>query len=171
MEGRRHDMTLYTSSGIDHALSLVANGQQYYIYGDSAYMLRQSLQIGFQGTELSLEQAQLRVSMSSVRTAVEWMLKDIKQYFIHVEFSRKLQLRKNALGKWYHVASILSNFITCLYGCPTSAYFDCSPPTLHDYLRLCAEQQYIICFSKPTLTFKSFDRVRSSFSVASRSAF
>jgi nuclease HARBI1 len=143
MEGRGHDMTLSSTSGIDNILagSLVVHEKQHYIYGDSAYTLRPYLQIAFRGGEMSLEQEQFNVSMSSVRIAIEWMFKDIKQYFTHVAFSRKLRLKENAPGKWYHVASILWNFRTCLYGCPTSTYFDSDPPTLEDYLRLCSGPQ------------------------------
>jgi hypothetical protein len=72
--------------------------------------------------------------MNTVRTAVEWMCKDIKQYFTHAAFSRKVQLRVNAPGKWYHVAAIPWNFRVCTYENPTSTYLYCSPPTLDDYL-------------------------------------
>jgi nuclease HARBI1 len=139
MEGRRHDMTLYRASEIDHlfSTSLFIQGQQYYVYGDSAYTLRPYLQVAFRGTELSLNQAQFNVSMNTVRTSVEWVFKDIKQYFNHVAFSRKLRLKMNASGKWYQVSAILWNFRACLYGNPTSSYFDCVPPSLEDYLRLC----------------------------------
>jgi DDE superfamily endonuclease len=61
MEGRSHEMTLYRASEIDHLLSnsLFVQGQQYYVYGDSAYTLRPYLQVAFRGTELSLNQAQV----------------------------------------------------------------------------------------------------------------
>jgi nuclease HARBI1 len=135
-EGRRHDMSMYSESGIDTMLanSLLIQNQQYYIYGDSAYALRPYLQVAFRGADISPEQLEFNTSMNTVRTAVEWMFKDIKQYFTHVAFSRKMQLRVNAPGKWYHVAAILWNFRVCTYGNPTSTYFDCSPPTLDDYL-------------------------------------
>ena len=63
-----------------------------------------------------------------IRTSVEVMFKDVKQCITHVEFARKLQLRLDAPGKWYWVPSILCNFRACLYGNPTSTYFDCVPP-------------------------------------------
>jgi hypothetical protein len=136
MEGRRHDMTMYTESGIDAMLasSLFIQNQQYYLYGDSAYALRPYLQLAFRGAEVSPEQHEFNVSMNTARTAVEWMFKDIKQYFTHVAFARKMQLRTNVPGKWYHVAAILWNFRVCIYGSPTSTYFDCYPPALDDYL-------------------------------------
>lgn len=42
VEGRRHDMILYLQSGVDAILrnTLIGNGQQHYINGDSAYILR-----------------------------------------------------------------------------------------------------------------------------------
>jgi nuclease HARBI1 len=42
VEGRRHDMYLFMHSGIEDDLqrALVVGGRQYYIYGDSAYVIR-----------------------------------------------------------------------------------------------------------------------------------
>jgi len=50
-EGRRHDMTLYHESGLDDILpdALIINGEQHYLYGDAAYMIRPWLQAAFCG--------------------------------------------------------------------------------------------------------------------------
>ena len=51
VEGRRHDMTLYHESAMDATLAkaLIVGGEQYYLYGDVAYMMRPWLQTVFEG--------------------------------------------------------------------------------------------------------------------------
>jgi DDE superfamily endonuclease len=80
VEGRRHDMAIYSASGIeeDLASSLHIDGIQYCIYGDSAYALREYLMVGFDGTVISPEQAAFNKAMSRSRVTVEWTFKDIK---------------------------------------------------------------------------------------------
>ena len=45
--GRRHDLTLLRESGLEERLQGCLNigGRQYYIYGDSAYMMRPCMQV------------------------------------------------------------------------------------------------------------------------------
>jgi hypothetical protein len=88
VEGRRHDMTLYRESNIDHLLqsSMNINGVQYCLYGDPAYCLRPYLQVGYQGSNLTADQILFNASMSKVRIAVEWAFRDVKMYFTHVDF-------------------------------------------------------------------------------------
>jgi DDE superfamily endonuclease len=80
VEGRGHDMTLYKESEIDAALqtSMFIDGTQHYLYGDPAYCLRPYLQVGFQGSDASLEQSLFNAEMSKVRIAVEWAFRDVK---------------------------------------------------------------------------------------------
>ena len=55
LESRLHDMTLFRVSNLETALerSLLIDGRQFYIYGDSAYVLRSYLQIAYQGGALT----------------------------------------------------------------------------------------------------------------------
>jgi hypothetical protein len=103
VEGRRHDITMLKEFGIERSLSesLLINGEQYYIYGDLAYILRPYIQVGFQGPNLTTEQASFNSSKSLVRIAVEWAFKDTKQCFIHLVLPRKLNVRMTPVGVWY----------------------------------------------------------------------
>jgi len=51
VEGRRHDMTLYHESEMDATLAdaLIVGWEQYYLYGDLAFMMRPRLQTAFEG--------------------------------------------------------------------------------------------------------------------------
>jgi nuclease HARBI1 len=138
VEGRRHDMAIFSESGIeeDLAASLHIDGIQYCIYGDSAYVLREYLMVGFDGTGITPEQAAFNKAMSRSRVTVEWIFKDIKKYWNHAAYPRKLALCRTPVGVLYGTSIILWNFRCCLYGSPTSSFFSCPPPTLSHYLSL-----------------------------------
>jgi hypothetical protein len=96
MEGRRHDWTLYIRSGIDAQLRdcLLADGRQYYIYGDSGYCRRSYLQVPFAGSQLTSAEETFNKAMSTCRISVEWIFKEIKLYWTTVDFKRKMRIRE-----------------------------------------------------------------------------
>jgi len=136
MEGRRHDWTLYAKSMVDDLLesSLSLNGKQYCIFGDSGYNSRSFLKTPWEGSNLSVSKHAFNKAMSTVRIPVEWVFKDIKQYFPLMDFIRKLKVNQAPVASMYMISILLYNFRTCLYGNPTSGYFTCVPPTLEEYI-------------------------------------
>jgi DDE superfamily endonuclease len=72
-EGHCHDMHLYCESSLDSILGerLLIEGVQYYIYGDSGYMLRPYLITPFSGVNLTAEQALFNKMLSRARVSVE----------------------------------------------------------------------------------------------------
>ena len=97
-------------------------------------MHRSWLQVGFKGSNLSAEQQNFNRLMSSVREAVEWGYKDVKQTFSRLDFPRQLKVLLLPAGLLYKVAVLLVNFRCCLYGSQTSTYFSCPPPAIDIYL-------------------------------------
>ena len=73
-------------------------------------------------------------AMNSVRTSVEWLLRDIINYLKFLDFKKNLKLGLSGVGKMYVVSAILRNWLTCLYGNTTSDFFQCNPPDLETYL-------------------------------------
>ena len=73
IEGRRHDWTLYTRSGLETHLPEVLDveGERYCIFGDSGYIRRWFTEISFQGSNLSVQQVAFNKAMSSGRITVE----------------------------------------------------------------------------------------------------
>jgi nuclease HARBI1 len=118
------------------AASLHIDGIQYCIYGDSANVLREFLMVGFDGTGIIPEQAAFNKAMSRSRVTVEWIFKDIKKYWNHAAYPRKLALCRTPVGVLYGTSIILWNFRCCLYGSPTSRFFSCPTPTLSHHLSL-----------------------------------
>jgi hypothetical protein len=60
-EGRRHDMAMFSESGIeeDLAASLHIDGIQYCIYGDIVYVLREYLMVDLMGQVYHLNELHL----------------------------------------------------------------------------------------------------------------
>jgi hypothetical protein len=61
-------------------------------------------QVGFQGVKLTAEQMAMNISMLRNRIAVEWVFKDVKQYFTHLALPRKLNIRVTPVGRGTIVA-------------------------------------------------------------------
>jgi nuclease HARBI1 len=128
-EGRRHDMHLYAESGLDEILSeeLLIDAVQHYVFGDSGYTLRPCLMTPFEEGNLTEGEVLFNKRMSKARVSVEWAFKDVKKYFSHIAFSRKIVLSRAPGGAWYSASCLLWNFRCCLDGSPTSKLFDCYP--------------------------------------------
>lgn len=136
MEGRRHDWTLYLQSGIaeESESCLLINGKQYFIYGDSGYNRSAYLEVPYQGAALQDWQIAINTAMSSGRITVEWLFKQVKQYWTVADFKRKLMIGQAPVGSLYLGCLLLCNFRCCLYGSPISEYFDSKAPSLEEYV-------------------------------------
>jgi DDE superfamily endonuclease len=137
-EGRRHDMTLFRESEIEHALSegLTGGAEQHHLYADSGYVVRPYMLAPFPRQTRDLGELTFNRRMAKVRVTVEWAFKDVKKYFLHQSFSQKMVLSRVPIGKWYICTALLWNFRVTLYGSPTAAHFDVEPPTLQEYINL-----------------------------------
>ena len=138
MEGIRHDCALLRASGLLQDLNQFShdvNGNQLCIYGDPAYPSRTHLLAPYQGAHITADQEAFNKSMSSCRIAVEWIFKDILNYFKFLDFKKNLKIGLSAVGMIYSTCAFLHNVRTCLYKNSTSTYFSEEPPNLHDYLQ------------------------------------
>ena len=137
VEGKRHDAAMLAQSGLLGQLqqhSYAPDGRILCIYGDPAYPLRRQLQAPFKGPRLTAQQTEFNKSMSKVRVSVEWVFRDIVNFFKFIDFKKNLKVRLSAVGKMYMVCALLQNCRTCLYGNIASGYFDCDPPDINTYL-------------------------------------
>ena len=135
--GRRHDMYLYRTSGLDGILrdTLLIEGKQYAIYGDAAYLHRPWLQVAFSRFNVTPQQTLYNQRMSAVREAVEWSYKDIKQLWSSQDYKRNLKVRKAPISQMYKAAAILTNIKTCLHkGGQVGSYFGVEPPSIDEYM-------------------------------------
>ena len=76
--------------------------------------------------------------MSSVRESVEWGFSYINKYWSFLNFQSGLKVFKSPIGKYYIIATFLSNLRTCYYGNQTMSFFDCANDslTIDEYLSL-----------------------------------
>ena len=116
--------------------SYSSTDQPFCIYGDLAHLMRVHLQVPYQGALLSNEEQSFNASISTVRTAVEWVFGNITSYLAFLDFKKNLKIGLSPIGKMYTVCALLRNAVTCLYGSSTGLYFDVQPPTLQEYFQV-----------------------------------
>eukprot|EP00171_Calliarthron_tuberculosum_P005259 IDg5259t1 len=94
VEGRRHDWTLCTRSGLEQTQPtvLINNGTQYCLYGDSGYVRRWFLQVPYDGSNINVDEREMNKAMSAARVSVEWIFKEVKLYYNTLDFKRKLKV-------------------------------------------------------------------------------
>lgn len=140
-EGRRHDAGIFRESGLyaeleQNTVFLDCQPQNFVLYGDQAYGLRQLLLRPYSEHEIGInpERQNFNNLMTVLRVSVEWGFNTIIQNFAFVDFRKNLKILVQDVGKIYLVAALLTNCHTCLYGSETSSYFNIAPPTLEIYL-------------------------------------
>lgn len=95
MEGKRHDSGMLRESNLLQRLipnSIGFNNRILCIYRDPAYPLRQRLQAPFLNGILTPQQAVYNKSMSQVRVSVEWLFRDIIDWFKFLDFKKNLKI-------------------------------------------------------------------------------
>lgn len=137
VEGRRNDLFLMATLGLDDALrdNLLIDYIQYYVYGDAIFQHRPYLQIAYDRTVATAMEQLFNTQNNRVRTSVEWSYKDVKQMFTSQDFKRSLKCRQSPVGLLYLTSVILWNIKVVLHGGgQVGRYFQCNPPTLSEYL-------------------------------------
>ena len=114
-------------------LAYSPDGRPMCIFGDPAYPLILHLQAPFRNAVMTPQMEAFNVSMTTVRTSVEWLFGDITNYFKFIDFKKNLKVQLSCVGKMYIVCALLHNALTCLYGNQTSSYFGVDPQSLIDY--------------------------------------
>jgi hypothetical protein len=72
--------------------------------------------------------------MSGVRVAIEWSFGKAHRTFARLRYAPAHQLQASPVAQQYIVSMLLCNMHTCLNHGQHSLYFDCPPPSLHDYM-------------------------------------
>ena len=86
---------------------------------------------------MSEEETAMNWDLSRPRVAVELFFRDMKKYFAHVKTVHKMSVSRCPITLWYECSAVLWNFRCCSYNSPTAQLFDCSPPSLEDYVSMC----------------------------------
>ena len=73
--------------------------------------------------------------MSQVKVTVEWISRDVINYFKHVDFKKNLKIGLSCVGKMYKVSAILTNAYTWLQKNHVSTFFGVNPSLLEDFIQ------------------------------------
>ena len=92
--------TNYNRGGFD------TTGRLMCFYGDPAYPHRVHLQCPYRHARLTVQQEAFNIAMSTVRESVEWLFRDIIEYFKFLDFKKNLKLQLCSVGKYYIVCAI-----------------------------------------------------------------
>ena len=135
VNGSRHDSFMLAASGILDVLRGCSNrlGQQYALFGDSAYPISPFLYRMYKGV-LSVAQQMFNKEMSPLRVSVEWGFGKIVALWPFLDYRNKFQVLLSPCGLYFGVANVLTNMHTCLYGSIVSRRFDMEPPAMEAYM-------------------------------------
>jgi GH18 family chitinase len=93
--------------------------------GGAAYVLPPFLQVGSATANADPETPTYNAKINSVRIAVEWTYKDIKQNWTSVDYKRKLKVREAPIAINYLCGVLLWNVTVCLgYNGEVSTYYN-----------------------------------------------
>ncbi|XP_069109973.1 uncharacterized protein [Argopecten irradians] len=137
MEGRRHDAALFRESSVEMQMRrhmTTRQGNTFVVYGDPAYPLTPHIITPYRNGVLSANQMLFNKKMSAVRICVEWNFGKVLSLFAFLDYKKNQKLYLQPVGKYYKVATLLTNCHTCLYGSETSSFFGLDPPSLVSYL-------------------------------------
>ncbi|KAF0723151.1 hypothetical protein Ae201684P_015649 [Aphanomyces euteiches] len=135
--GRRHDARMLRESGLSEALRMHCTFQSssFIVYVDPAYGVDDHFVSPFRGTSLSWQEKRFNRLMSRVRVSVEWRFGSVVNNWAFVDFKKNLKVLLQPVGKLYIVAVLLNNFLTCFNGSMCSKFFNCTPPSIQDYVQ------------------------------------
>jgi hypothetical protein len=95
---------------------------RYKCFGDSAY------------SDTDVIVTAISKGMAAVREPIEWDYKDLKSVWKICHAYKELKLRQQPIGKMTFLCLLLRNAHCALNGNQTSAYFNCPPPTLEEWV-------------------------------------
>lgn len=71
--------------------------------------------------------------MSDIRVGVEWAFGKIIVRNKFVSFGKSMFIQNSPVSKYYHIAVLLANAHTCMYGSQQTRYFGVAPPSVEEY--------------------------------------
>ena len=89
------------------------------MYGDVAYPIQSHVDREFRVANLTDVQKLHNRQLSKIRAAVEWQFGKVIALFPFVDFKQNGKIPLQPIGKYYLMASPLTNVHTCCYGCVT----------------------------------------------------
>jgi len=136
--GKWHDIKLFAESKIEEALmeTYLPGDTVYKLLGDPAYARGLHMCTGFRNPKEKWKK-HVNCALSSARVCVEWGFGNVARRWTFLNDKGRQKLFETGLQQQYFVCTFLTNLITCVEGGnQTSTYFECYPPTVHEYMSL-----------------------------------
>lgn len=138
VNGSRHDSFMLAASGILDVLRGCSNrlGQQYALFGDSAYPISPFLYRMYKGVLNSVAQQMFHKEMSPLRVSVEWGFGKILALWPFLDYRNKHQALLAPCGLYFGVANKCTHEHAHMsrYGSIVSRRFDMEPPAMEAYM-------------------------------------
>ena len=136
--GRPHDSAIALDSMLEERLSAFATHPvlgNFLVYGDPAYRLSHFIHKPFDRIGATQQERMHNTVMSTGRVNVEIAIGGVTKIFPALDFIRCERPGDGLVCMKYLVAVIFRNMYTCVRGGnQVSVFFDCKPPTLHEFL-------------------------------------
>ena len=129
-----HSCVCDISSSLAADIFTKEDGTPFKLYGDSIYRNSAFMASPMKLSSSSPEMLAWNRRMSAERITAEWTIGKVTMLFKFLGRREQHKVHQNALAWRYLTAIVLTNCHTCLYGCQTSKYFKCYPPSLDEYL-------------------------------------
>ena len=131
---RRNDLTSARWSDINDKLAALqeAEGQQYVVYGDSAYLFVNYSYVRARHNHSPNTPRKIlkNSAMSTCRETIEWDYGDIGRYWAYLDYRNVLKMRSMPVAQICLTAMLLRNAHVCMNGCNTAESFFMSPSCL-----------------------------------------
>ncbi len=135
--GSRHDAHILVSSQLNRRLHDIQVGRptQYKSYMDKGYYNDSHLIAAYKIYDDTPQwQRDSNRIMSPMRIGVEWGINKLKCMSPLLSNLYVMKIQQSQVSKYVFAGALISNMHTCLHGSESSKYFDCSPPTLEEYM-------------------------------------
>jgi len=137
--GRRHDAAVAAEHNLYEKLEALAsfpqNGFRGCYGGDSAYPVYWPI-MPLYGPALTQRQVLWNQRMSSCRVSVEWLFGQQILQFSSLDWLIRCKVLASPVKEAYLNACFLTNLLNTRYPNIISQYFECTPPTLEQYLNV-----------------------------------
>jgi hypothetical protein len=138
--GPWNDWSMLQDSKIQQRIRDVMGGhRRLYLYGDSAYSFSYGIWAPFQHPAgrryLNPQHKRFNKRLASVRIAVEQAFGLTQNLWTRGAFPEGLQSGSSPVAAYFITAILLTNCYTWMRGSQNSRRFQCTPPTVEQYLR------------------------------------
>jgi hypothetical protein len=134
--GRKNDHMMQNESNLSGQLSVAqaGNALQFSTSSDKGLHLQPHVIPLLNNLHLNQAQIQANTRWSAMRVTNENVIGLVPNTFRYLDLWKNQNGKRQPLGVFYIVCCFMRNVITCLDWNQCSAYFNCAPPTLQQYL-------------------------------------